>query len=468
MKRLAKLFRSRGGIHPPTRKDATAGEPIVVMPLPALLTVPLAQHLGAPAKAAVKKGDAVRKGQVLGEAAGFISASVHAPTSGVVKAVSDPVGPAGRAVTCVEIEPDGQDAGEGLPPWPDWPKRTPKDLIERVAACGLVGMGGAGFPTHVKLSPPPGKVIDTLVLNGAECEPCLTADARLMIERPDRVAGGLAMLRHIVGARRAIVAVEDNKPEAIRSLEKALAALDGDVSLAVLRTEYPQGAEKQQIFAVTGREVPSGGLPMDVGALVENVGTAAALYEAVVEGKPLIERVITVTGRPLASPRNVQARVGTSLADLVAFCGGLAGPVGKAILGGPMMGVALESLAWPVTKTSSGLVFLAPSEIAVFTSMACIGCGRCVAACPMGLLPCTLSEMAEAGQVEAAGEANVLDCIECGCCAYVCPAHRPLVQHLRQSKLAVGAFRREREARERAARESAPQAAAAPAGKESA
>lgn len=452
---LASIFKSRGGIHPPYNKEATNARPIAEPPMPAAFIVPMSQHLGAPARTIVKKGDPVSKGQIIGESGGFVSASVHAPTSGKVKAVVEHVGPAGKPVTCVEIEPDGQDSAQWLPPMLDWQKLSAKDLIERVAACGLAGMGGAGFPTHVKLSPPPGKVIDTLILNGAECEPCLTADARLMVEHADKIAGGLAVIRHILGARRAIVAVEDNKPEAIRSMEKALATIGGDASLAVLKTQYPQGAEKQQIFAVTGREVPSGGLPMDVGALVENVGTAAAIFDAVIEGRPLIDRVITVTGRPVAAPGNLRARIGAPLADLVAFCGGLREQPGKTILGGPMMGVALDSLSWPVTKTASGLLFLAPKEVVAFESMPCISCGRCVEACPMGLLPCALSEMAEADQVEAAGEADALDCIECGCCAYVCPSRRPIVQHMRRIKPAVTSFRRERDERERAEREAA-------------
>lgn len=467
MKRLAKLFKPRGGIHPPYRKRATYAQSITPMPMPAILVVPLSQHIGAPARAVVKKGDSVKRGQLIGEPAGFVSAAVHAPTSGVVKALTEPVSPSGRTVTCIEIEPDGKDIAEGLPPWREWQKQSPKELVDRIAACGLAGMGGAGFPTHVKLSPPPGKIIDTLILNGAECEPFLTADDRLMIERPEKIVAGLTIIRHILNARQAFIAIEDNKPDAIRNMEKAIAGLDGDVRLAVLKTHYPQGAEKQQIFAITGREVPSGGLPMDVGALVENVGTAAAIHDAVLEGRPLTERVITVTGRPINSPRNVLARIGAPFADLVAFCGGFESPVGKAVLGGPMMGVALESPAWYLTKTSSGLVFLSPDEVVAFESMPCIACGRCVDACPMGLMPCFLSEMAEAGQVAAADEAGILDCIECGCCAYVCPSHRPLVQHMRQTKISAAALRRENQAREQAEKEAA-QKPAATAGKESA
>ncbi len=434
MKQVKASFHFHGGVHPAYHKDLTASRAIQDLPMPATLLVSMAQHLGAPAKPVVAKGDTVKRGQRIGEPAGFISAAVHAPTSGTVKSVDMAPTATGGMAMAVEIEPDGQDAWvDGLQGCPDWAHGDPKDLLKRIADAGIAGMGGAGFPTHVKLSPPPDKPIDTLIVNGAECEPYLTADHRLMVERADGIADGIAIIRRILGAARVRVAIEDNKPDAVAAMTAALGRLDGDVAVVTLETEYPQGAEKQQIFAITGRQVPSGGLPMDVGAVVENVGTALAVRDAILEGKPLTARVTTVTGLPVKEPRNVMARIGTRYSDLLTFCGGAEKAV-KAISGGPMMGLAQASLDVTTTKTTSGLLFLAGRQVSCFTSMPCISCGRCVQACPMNLLPSDLSQMLEAEDYEAAEELDVMDCIECGCCAFVCPAHRPLVQHMRQGK----------------------------------
>ena len=445
MKWLKNILKPRGGVHPAYHKSATADRPVEAIPLPAAFSVSMLQHLGAPAKPAVRKGDKVLRGQLIGEPAGYVSAAVHAPTSGTVRDVREAPSISGRVAQVIDIDADGEDCpGEFLPPLPDWEKLDSKLLVERIAAAGLAGMGGAGFPTHVKLSPPPGRTIDTLILNGAECEPYLTADSRLMAEEAPRVAAGLRVLRRILSARAVVVAVEDNKPAAIAALEKALTG--DDVMLAALPTAYPQGAEKQLIYAVTGREVPSGKLPMDVGALVENVGTAVAACDAVVEGRPLIERILTVTGGGVLSPKNVRARIGTRFEDLVAFCGGLAESSAKLVCGGPMMGVALGGLDFSVGKTMSGLLVLTRRDVRQFQAQPCINCGRCVAACPMGLMPCRLAEMVEAEVFDAAEEECVLDCIECGCCAYSCPARRPLVQYLRLGKAEVARRRKEREA----------------------
>ncbi len=440
-------FRPRGGVHPGYFKNLTADKPVRPMPLPPVLYVAMAQHLGAPAKPLVKKGDAVLQGQAIGAANGFVSAAVHAPAAGTVKALEDIPGLAGKPVMTVVIETDpAGGADSSLAPMPDWRRLDPKHLKERIAAAGIVGMGGAGFPTHVKLSPPSGRVIDTLIVNGAECEPYLTADYRLMLEQPERVWAGVEIIAGILGVKRIAVAIEDNKPDAIRGMEKAMQSAPATAQVVVLPTYYPQGAEKQQIYAVTGREVPSGGLPMDVGCLVENAGTCAAICAAVTEGAPLTHRLVTVTGRPLRDPQNVLAPIGATLAGLAEFCGGLQDAPGKVICGGPMMGLAQASLESAMTKTTSGLLFLTSAQVAQFTAMPCISCGRCVAACPMGLMPCELSELVETGNFSAAEDGNVLDCIECGACAFECPAHRPLVQQLRLGKAEVAARRRAREA----------------------
>ena len=443
-------YKVNGGVHPEYNKGLAKDHPIREMPLPALLRVTMAQHLGAPAKPLVKKGDTVLRGQPIGEPAGFISAAVHAPTSGTVKAVADAPTAIGGVATSIDIEPDGEDTWvDDLAPHPQWENLGVRQLLEIVAKAGVAGMGGAGFPTHVKLSPPPDKPIDTVIINGAECEPYLTADHRLMVERAGEIAAGAAILRKILAAETVQVAIEDNKPDAIRAMEEALAGVAGNAAVVALETEYPQGAEKQQIYAVTGREVPSGGLPMDVGCVVENVGTTLAVWDAVVNGRPLTERVTTVTGHPVASPGNVLARIGTSYADLVAFCGGATSPVAKVISGGPMMGFAQSSLDVATTKTTSGLLLLPPSAVSAFESMPCISCGRCVDACPMYLVPSELSQMLEAEDYEVAEEQNVLDCIECGCCAFECPAHRPLVQHMRQGKAKVMLKRRQEKAKQK-------------------
>ena len=436
----------KAGVHPSYHKDLVAGQDIREMPLPSLLTVSMSQHLGAPAAPVVKKGDTVLRGQLIGQPAGFISAAVHAPTSGTVKAIVDAPTASGPAAQAALLEPDGDDAWvQDLAPLPDWARVPGRELVEKVADAGVTGMGGAGFPTHVKLSPPPEKPIDTVIVNGAECEPYLAADHRLMLEFADSVAEGCAIIRHILQAKVLRVAIEDNKPDAIETMEKAISRLDGDVAVSVLKTEYPQGAEKQQILAITGREVPSGGLPMDVGAVVENVGTTLAIRDAILEGMPLLRRVTSVTGYPVVRPSNVMARVGTSYADLVEFCGGLRAPAAKVISGGPMMGFAQHTLDVATAKTTSGVVLLSPRDVRNFTSMPCISCGRCVDACPSYLMPCELSQAIEAEHYESAEAMNVLDCIECGCCAFVCPSNRPLTQHMRRGKATAVARKREQQ-----------------------
>jgi electron transport complex protein RnfC len=446
MKVLRAAFRFRGGVHPPAGKERTASLPLRELPLPARLVVSTSQHLGAPARPCVKVGDDVRAGQLLAEAAGMISAPVHAPAAGKVAAIVEAPTPAGRSAAAIVIETRVADPAEHVeigPPLADWESREAPFLLERIAAAGIVGMGGAGFPTRVKLAPPADKPIDTLIANGAECEPCLSGDHRLMVERAREIWEGCRIARHILGARTLRVAIEDNKPDAIRAMSEAMREAEGDVAVVVLPSRYPQGGEKQLIFSVAGRVVPAGGLPMDVGCVVVNVGTALAVREAVVRGRPLTARSITVAGDAVAAPANWLAPAGTTFADLAAACGGTRAPVAKIVAGGPMMGFAASSPAVAMDKTTSGLLLLSPARATVFRPWPCIGCGRCARACPMRLLPSELSQAGEADDIELAERLHVMDCFECGACAYECPARRPLVQHVRRLKAVVAQRRRE-------------------------
>ncbi len=443
MKLLAHLF--KGGIHPPDSKSATASRPLVKLPVPKMLTLSMSQHLGAPAIPCVAVGSRVRTNQVVANQKGPVSADIHAPCCGTVRAIlpAAPT-PSGRTAPAIVIETDPDDPArdETLHPLPDWTRLSHNDLVDRIRAAGIVGMGGAGFPTAVKIFPPADKPIDTVILNGAECEPYLNGDNRLMMERPDKILTGLLIMRQILGAKFLRVAIEENKPKAIAAMENALDGAGGDAAVVPLAPLYPQGSEKQQIFSVTGRTVPMGGLPMDVGCVVENVGTVFAIYDAVVNGNPLTHRTITVAGDAVASPGNFIAPVGTSFNDLVEAAGGTRGPVAKIISGGPMMGFALPSPDIAMTKTSSGLLLFGPSQAGVFSSAPCINCGRCVEACPLRLMPNEISLAIEADDIDLAERRNVMDCFECGACAFVCPAHRPLVQHHRRAKAVIMARRR--------------------------
>ena len=439
---MMKIFKFYGGVHPEEAKVSSA-VPIADAPLYPLYTVPLSMHIGAPARALVKAGDVVLRGQRIGEAASFVSANIHSPTSGKVKSVGMCLGPAGTQLPCVVIESDGEDKEvEPMQPLREWRASDPQALREKVAAAGIVGMGGAAFPTPVKLSIPPGKTIDTLIINGVECEPCLTADHRLMLEEPGMILEGISIAAKVLGVKNVFIGIEDNKPDAIKLLTEAAAKTsDPAIKVVPLRVRYPQGAEKQLIYAITKRQVPSGGLPADGHCVVQNIGSSFAIAEAVVLGKPLYERVTTVTGTPLASPGNWRFRVGTSYADALKLAGGVreGSRIGKLISGGPMMGMSVSSQEIPIMKNTSGILAMASEEIHQFTSKACLRCGRCNDACPMMLMPGILSVQIENERFDDAQNWHVMDCIECGCCAYVCPAGRPLVQHMRRAKSEVGA-----------------------------
>lgn len=437
MTRSLKTF--PGGLHPPEHK-LTAGRPIEVCALPGQLVVPLAQHIGAPAVSCVEVGQRVKKGEVIGAAKGFVSVPVHAPTSGEILAIEPRPHPSGRALPAVVIRADGDDDW-GDCPSPLDPQGTPvADLVERIRAAGVVGMGGAAFPTHVKLTPPADKPIDTLLVNGVECEPYLTADHRLMLEETDRLLTGVAIVRRILGAERVAIGIEANKPDAIALLAERCAGRG--IEVVPLAVKYPQGSEKQLIHALTGREVPSARLPMDVGVVVQNVATLAAVTDAVVAGRPLIERICTVTGPAVATPRNLRIRIGTPLRHLVEACGGLTESPGKIVMGGPMMGQAQLSLDVPATKGTSGLLLLRPRDAAPAPEGPCIRCARCVQACPIHLAPTTIAACSRLERFAEAEHWRAMDCIECGSCSYICPAGLPLVQTIRHAKATILAQRR--------------------------
>ena len=428
-------FTFRGGVHPPYNK-ITSNQKIKALPLPEVLYVPLSQHAGKPAKPLVKRGDVVKKGQKIGEADGFISANIHAPTSGKVKSIMEHPHPVFlENVPTVIIEADGEDTWiDGYGERQNWQERTREEIINDVKEAGIVGLGGAAFPSHVKLSPPPEKKIDTVIINGAECEPYLTADDRLMQERPEDILWGARLIKKAVGAEKVYIAIEDNKPEAINSIQNDLRDFD-DIQLKVVKTKYPEGAEKQLIKALTGREVPRGGLPMDVGCLVHNAGTSVAIYEAVRFGKPLIERVITLSGSGAQGKGNYLVRIGTQFSYIVEKTGGTSGDIKKVIMGGPMMGISQYSLDVPVIKGTSGILLFTSKEAKFHEPYPCIRCSRCVNVCPMGLLPLVLVDLVKYGKLEIAKEQyGLLDCIECGSCAYICPSHIPHVQWIKYGK----------------------------------
>lgn len=423
-----------GGVHPNDSKKYTAAKSIEAAPLPEKVIIPLRQHIGAPVSAIVKKGDVVKKGQLIARSDAFVSGNVHASISGKVTEIADYPHAVFGTCPSIVIESDGLDEwAEGIPVQRQWEKLDAKELSTIIREAGIVGMGGATFPTHVKLAPPPDKKIDTFILNGSECEPFLTADYRSMLEYADRVVTGVKITMKVLGVNTGYVGIEDNKPDAINALQNAFNGTQ--VKVVALPTKYPQGAEKMLIVMLTGREVPSGGLPMDVGVVVQNVGTVIAVSDAVTKGIPLIERVLTVSGSAVKEPKNLLMRIGSTFADALSYCGGLNGELVKIISGGPMMGFAQSTMDIPVIKGTSGILFLTKKDVNYDKESACINCGRCVEACPMGLNPSMLSILGERQFYEEAKEEyNLLDCMECGSCVYVCPAKRKIVQYIRYAK----------------------------------
>lgn len=426
----------QGGIHPDyDGKDLSQNAVIEVAPLYEKYEVAIQQNIGKAPKLIVAVGDEVKKGQKIAEADGFVSVPLHSPTSGVVEAITQIPGPMGVPVNAVVIKSDMKDEWGELAEPLDWRNVDGAVLKQRIADAGIVGMGGAAFPSAVKLSPPPEKKITALVINGAECEPYLTADHRLMLEAPERVLTGAAIMGKILGVENIYIGVELNKKDAIDML--LAHAEKYNIKIVGLKVQYPQGAEKQLIYAVTDRKVPAGGLPMDAGVVVQNTATCAAVADAVIEGKPLIDRVTTITGEAVKNPGNWRLKIGTPVREAIKLAGGTSDDVRKVILGGPMMGFAQKSLDVTIQKNSSGVLIFPESKVVQYQSGACIRCGRCLQGCPMKLNPALLGRLIENEKFDLALQNNIMDCIECGSCAFICPAHRPLVQHMRRAKAEI-------------------------------
>ncbi|NIM91195.1 MAG: electron transport complex subunit RsxC [Candidatus Aminicenantes bacterium] len=431
------------GIHPDESKQLTADKPLETMPPPEKVFIPLLQHFGSPAEPLVNKGDEVSLGQKIGEGKTLFSASVHSSVSGKVLAVDHYLHPGGNMVPAVTIANDGAD--RSLFPekeTKDPISLSPEEIREKVKEAGIVGLGGAAFPTSVKLTPPKDKPIDTIIINGCECEPILTADYRLMLEFPEDILKGAEIICKATGANRLLVGIEDNKRSAFEALRKC--AQNTRAEIVLLKTKYPQGAEKNLISALLQREVPRGGLPFDVGVMVQNVGTTKAVWEAVSQGIPLYQRAITVSGPGIKEPKNLLVRLGTSFKEAVDFCGGLKGGSNLLVMGGPMMGLSQWSLEVPVVKATSGiLAWDAPSPASEY---ACISCSRCVGHCPMRLVPTQLMKCVKYENLTLAENWGILDCVECGCCQYVCPSKIPLVHWIRWGKNEVMSLKRKKSA----------------------
>ncbi|TAJ14171.1 electron transport complex subunit RsxC [Marinilabiliaceae bacterium JC017] len=435
---MLKTF-SLGGVHPAENK-LSAGQKIEVLPVPEQVSVPIAQHIGAPSEPLVKKGDTVKVGQLIAKSAGFVSANIHSPVSGIVQKIDDVLDASGYKRKAIIIKTEGDEWDESIDRSPALNKTivaSPEEIVKKVGAAGIVGLGGATFPAHVKLSVPPGKKCDVLILNGVECEPYLTSDHQLMMEKGEEIMVGTQILMKGLGVDRAIIGIENNKKDAIEHLTNLAKDYSG-IEIQPLKVQYPQGGEKQLIDACIGRQIPSGKLPIEVGAVVQNVGTTFAVYEAVQKNKPLFERVVTVTGKSVSKPSNFLTRVGTPISTLIEAAGGLPEGTGKVIGGGPMMGKALSSIEVPVTKGSSGVLVVPEAESKRSEVQNCIRCSKCVSACPMGLSPYLLMTLSNKAMWDRAEEGKIMDCIECGSCSFTCPSSRPLLDYIRFGKGKVG------------------------------
>lgn len=441
---MLKTFRL-GGIHPKENK-ISAGLQIEPIEIPAQVAIPLTQHIGAPCQAVVKRGDKVKVGTLIGRSVGFVSANIHSSVSGSVFKLDKVLDASGYKRDAVIIKVDGDEWEESIDTSDTLIKEcnlSSKEIIDKVATAGIVGMGGATFPTHIKLTPPPGTKAEVLIINGVECEPYLTSDHQLMMEKTEEILVGVSILMKALNVNRAVIGIENNKKDAISKFNKLIKAYPG-VSVLPLKVQYPQGGEKQLIDAAIKRQVPSGQLPISVGAVVQNVGTTFAVYEAVQKNKPLVERVVTVTGKDVKKPCNVLSRIGIPITNLIDFAGGLPETTGKVISGGPMMGKALASIEVPVTKGTSGVLIVQTLEAKRKQMRDCIRCAKCIDVCPMGLNPTLLMTLTEYSEWDRAEKERVMDCIECGSCSYTCPSDRPLLDYIRLGKSTVGKLIRER------------------------
>lgn len=434
-------FTFKGGVHPYDGKDLSKDKPIAPYLPKGDLIFPLSQHIGAPAAPIVAKGDHVLVGQKIAEAGGFVSSPVYSSVSGTVKAIEPRFVSTGAKVNSIVIENDGlYEEAEGLQIKP-FDEMTKQDILGVIKESGVVGMGGAGFPTHVKLSPKEPDKIDYILVNCAECEPYLTSDYRIMIERPDKIIGGLKVVLELFDHAQGLICIEDNKPEAITVMQKACEG-ESRMKVVVLKTKYPQGAERMLIHAATGRDLNSSMLPADVGCVVDNCDTITSIYDAVILGKPLTSRVVTISGEAIADPRNFEVKMGTNIAELIEAAGGFKSEAKKVISGGPMMGFAMFDLECPTTKTTSAITCLDKDDISEKPATACINCGRCVTACDEGLVPARLAQFAERFDLDAFQAWHGMECVECGCCTYACPAKKPLAQMIRNLRRMVMANRK--------------------------
>lgn len=442
-----KLLTFKGGIHPSYNKEYTNQIALKKAEAPKVVYIPLQQHIGAPAKPIVEVGEEVKKGQKIGEPQGFVSTYIHSSVSGKVIGIEEHEIPGGKGI-CVVIENDfKEELDESIGPKGELETLDSKDIIKYVQEAGIVGMGGATFPTHVKLSPPPDANIDVVILNGAECEPYLTADHRLMVENPEDVVFGIRVIMKALNVKKGYIGIEVNKPDAIEAITNAAKGFN-DVEVVGLEVKYPQGAEKQLIYACTGREVPSGALPSAAGAVVDNVGTAAQIAKTIKTGLPLIERITTVTGSCIKEPANLVTKVGTVVSEIIDQCGGFKEDVkvGKFIMGGPMMGMTQYTTNVVTNKGSSGILCISAEEAKIDEPSNCLRCGRCTDVCPAFLQPLYISANSLKGDFERAAEHRALDCIECGSCSFICPARRPLVESIRNAKRQIQAMRRKQQA----------------------
>ena len=441
---MLKTF-SKGGVHPAENK-LTANKPIEKAGLPKQVTIPIAQHIGAPSKPVVKKKDQVKVGDVIAKSEGFVSANIHSSVSGTIAKIDNALDPSGFRKPCVIINVEGDEWNDNIDTTPDLIKDfslSAQEIRDKVSEAGIVGLGGATFPSHVKLSVPEGKKVDTLIINGVECEPYLTSDHRVMLERTEEMLTGIQLLKNALGVNRVLIGIENNKPDALEHIQNIVSDKEG-IEVYPLKVKYPQGGEKQLIKALINREVPSGGLPLDVGVVVHNVGTSLAVYEAVQKNKPLVERVVTVTGKSLKKPSNFMVRIGTPVKDIIEAAGGLPEDTGKVVNGGPMMGKALNSLDIPVVKGTSGILVIPAKEAKRDKEQNCIRCAKCVSVCPMGLEPYLLKQLAQLEKFEALEKNDVMDCMECGSCAFDCPANIPLLDYIRYGKVNVSQIIRNR------------------------